>query len=221
LEQLSRSRPVTAAPSRTSEAYLLAKRLSDIIGSLVLLVVVSPLMLAIAVAIWVDSGIPIMYRSQRLGRRHVPIIVLKFRTMRDGSHHHLTQLLSANEERLLEYHVSRKLRDDPRRTRIGAILRKTSLDELPQLWNVLRGDMTLVGPRPYFADELRGRPEVAHLLSVHPGMTGLWQVNGRSERSFEERIRLDLEYIERRSLLLDLSILARTVGAVFSGRGAY
>jgi lipopolysaccharide/colanic/teichoic acid biosynthesis glycosyltransferase len=190
-------------------------------GSLFGLVILAPVMLAIALAILLDSGLPIIYRSQRLGRYGAPIVVLKFRTMRDGSHHHLAELLTADEERRLEYHVNRKLRNDPRRTRVGGFLRRTSLDELPQLWNVLRGEMSLVGPRPYFPDELVARPESIELLSVRPGITGLWQVNGRSDRTFAERLDLELDYVNRRSPLLDVKILLRTIVAVVSGRGAY
>jgi lipopolysaccharide/colanic/teichoic acid biosynthesis glycosyltransferase len=186
-----------------------------------LLLVLTPIWLVIALAIAIDSGLPIIYRCQRLGRFGRPITVLKFRTMRDGSHHHLHDLLSTDEMRALEYTVTRKLRDDPRRTRVGAFLRKTSLDELPQLVNVLRGDMSLIGPRPYFPDELLDRPEAAEILSVRPGITGLWQVNGRSDRTFDERIGFDVAYVRGRRPLLDARILAATVVAVLTGRGAY
>jgi undecaprenyl-phosphate galactose phosphotransferase len=121
----------------------------------------------------------------------------------------------------MEYEASRKLRDDPRRTRVGMFLRRSSLDELPQLANVLVGQMSLIGPRPYFADELLGRPEAGDLLSVRPGITGLWQVNGRSDRTFEERVALEARYVAERGFGLDISIAARTIGAVISGRGAY
>jgi lipopolysaccharide/colanic/teichoic acid biosynthesis glycosyltransferase len=201
--------------------YWFAKRMIDILAALVLLVILAPVLGAIAVAIAIDSGLPIIYLSQRIGRYGRPITVLKFRTMRDGSHHHLRELLTADEELLLEYRVARKLRLDPRRTRVGSFLRRTSLDELPQLFNVLTGDMSLVGPRPYFAGELSGRPEAEVILLVRPGITGLWQVSGRSERSFDERIRLDVDYVQRRGFLLDLGLIARTFGAVISGRGAY
>ena len=186
-----------------------------------LLVVLSPVLLVIGVATFFDSGLPIVYRSQRLGHHGRLIVVYKFRTMRDGSHHHLSELLSANEERRLEYDVSRKLRHDPRRTRVGTFLRKTSLDELPQLWNVVRGEMSLIGPRPYFRDELAGRLEADEILMVRPGITGLWQVNGRSDRTFEERLSLERRYVHRRGFVLDFKILVLTVRAVFTGRGAY
>jgi lipopolysaccharide/colanic/teichoic acid biosynthesis glycosyltransferase len=177
--------------------------------------------LLIALAIWVDTGLPIIYKCHRMGRFGKPIIVLKFRTMHDGSHHHLEELLSIDEEKRMEYGKRRKLRDDPRRTRVGAVLRRLSLDELPQLVNVISGEMSLIGPRPYFPGELAGRPEADSILRVRPGITGLWQVNGRSDRTFEERVGFDVEYVITRGFGTDLSILARTVGAVISGRGAY
>lgn len=221
LEHISDARSLATASPLSRSGYELAKRLFDILGATALTIVVSPVMLAIAVAIWVDSGVPIIYRSQRLGRHGQPIIVLKFRTMRDGSHHHLSELLTADEELQLEYNVNRKLRRDPRRTRVGALLRRTSLDELPQLWNVIRGEMSLIGPRPYFPHELLGRPESVELLSIRPGVTGLWQVNGRSDRTFAERLSLETRYVRRRGMILDLQIVVLTVRAVISGRGAY
>lgn len=210
-----------ASRSGSPALYGATKRVFDVIVATVMLVFLSPILLIIGLAIWLDSGLPIIYRCQRLGRFGEPITVLKFRTMRDGSHHHLQDLLSADEMRALEYNVTRKLRDDPRRTRVGTFLRKTSLDELPQLLNVLRGGMSMIGPRPYFADELLARPEVAEILSVRPGITGLWQVNGRSDRSFEERIAFDLEYIRHRGLRMESRIVFGTASAVFTGRGAY
>ncbi len=221
MEQISQRQTAAESASLSRLLYYFTKRIVDIIGSAALLILLSPLMLTIAVAIWLDSGLPILYRCQRLGRYGEPITVLKFRTMRDGSHRHLEELLTVDEERRLEYLVNRKLRDDPRRTRVGAFLRRASLDELPQLANVLFGQMSLIGPRPYFVDELRGRPEATELLSVRPGITGLWQVNGRSDRTFQERLLLETDYVRHRGFGLDLSIAARTFGAVVSGRGAY
>lgn len=201
--------------------YWFLKRLVDIVGSALLLVVLSPILLVIAIAIAFDSGLPVIYRCQRIGRYGRPIIVLKFRTMRDGSHHHLEEMLTADEELRLEYGQRRKLRDDPRRTRVGGFLRRTSLDELPQLVNVLAGEMSLIGPRPYMPGELTNRPEADLILATRPGITGLWQVNGRSDRTFDERVALDVEYIERHGFRMDVSIALRTFVAVISGRGAY
>lgn len=210
-----------AQRSRPVDIYGFGRRLFDVVVATVLLLVLSPVLLAIALAVWLDSGLPIIYRFERLGRYGEPITVLKFRTMRDGSHRHLQDLLSADEARALEYSINRKLRNDPRRTRLGAFLRRASLDELPQLLNVLSGQMSLIGPRPYFAHELSGRPEAAEILGLRPGITGLWQVNGRSERTFEERLAFDLEYARDQGLELDLRIIVGTIAAVVSGRGAY
>jgi lipopolysaccharide/colanic/teichoic acid biosynthesis glycosyltransferase len=201
--------------------YWSAKRLFDVVGSAFLLVVLSPVFVVIAIAILADDGLPILYRCERAGRFGLPITVLKFRTMRDGSHHHLEELLTADEERRLQYNRMRKLKDDPRRTRIGAFLRRTSLDELPQLLNVLAGNMSLIGPRPYFRSELADRREAKTILKVRPGITGLWQVNGRSDRTFEERLKLDMAYVRGRGFRLDGYIVLRTFSAVISGRGAY
>jgi exopolysaccharide production protein ExoY len=221
-ESLERTGAYPVASRRTSlGAYAAARRAVDVVGSLVLLILLSPILAAIAGAIAIDSGIPIIYRCERLGRDGQRITVLKFRTMRNGSHHHLADLLSADEMRALEYSQNRKLKNDPRRTRVGSLLRRTSLDELPQLLNVLAGEMSLIGPRPYFADELLHRVEAAEILRVRPGITGLWQTNGRSDRTFEERIAYDLDYVRGAGLRMDTRIVARTLSAVFSGRGAY
>ena len=222
MDQLSEGRVATGRRGVTLNrlAYWFSKRLMDIGLSLILLIVLSPVFLVVALGIWLDSGLPIIYRCHRLGRYGRPIIVLKFRSMRDGSHHHLQELLEIDEERRLQYGANRKLRDDPRRTRVGAFLRRTSLDELPQLLNVLRGEMSLVGPRPYMPHELNDRSEGEAILSVRPGITGLWQVNGRSDRTFEERVALDVEYVENRSLALDSEIIGKTFRAIVSGRGA-
>lgn len=210
-----------AARHGSIDAYGIGRRLIDIVVASVLLVLLAPVLLMTALAVWLDSGLPIIYRYERLGRGGDPITVLKFRTMRDGSHHHLQDLLSADEARAVEYRINRKLRNDPRRTRIGAFLRRASLDELPQLINVVTGQMSLIGPRPYFAHELSGRPEAAEILTVRPGITGLWQVSGRSDRTFEERVTFDLEYSRNRGLDLDARIILGTIAAVVSGRGAY
>lgn len=210
-----------AVPSLRRSAYHAAKRCVDVFGALLLVIVLSPLMVVIGLAIYLDTGLPIIYRCQRVGRHGRPISVWKFRTMRDGSHHHLEEVLSVSEELRLEYGLNRKLRLDPRRTRVGSVLRRWSLDEVPQLFNVLRGEMSLIGPRPYMPGELSGRAEAVEVLKVRPGITGIWQVNGRSERSFEERIAMDVEYVRHRGLRLDMSIAARTLQAVLSGKGAY
>jgi lipopolysaccharide/colanic/teichoic acid biosynthesis glycosyltransferase len=222
LEQVTQQRSAPALRATFPQLlYWFSKRLFDIVGSAVLLVILSPLFLLIAFAIWLDSGLPILYRCSRIGRHGQPITVLKFRTMHDGSHHHLEELLTIDEEKRLEYGARRKLRDDPRRTRVGIVLRRTSLDELPQLVNVLIGQMSLIGPRPYMPGELDGRAEAELIMKLRPGITGLWQVSGRSDRTFDERVALDAEYFSRRGFGLDLLIALRTFTAVLSGKGAY
>lgn len=209
----------TVAP--TSSAYPFAKRTFDVAASTTLLIVLSPVMAAIAAGIALETGLPIIYRCERLGQHGREMTAYKFRTMRDGAHHHLEELLQNDEEWRLEYEQNRKLRQDPRRTRVGIFLRRTSLDELPQLWNVLRGEMSLIGPRPYFLHELESTAYEADILSVRPGITGLWQVSGRSDLPLDRRMELDAEYVRKRGFRMDLWILARTFGAVISGRGAY
>jgi len=221
LEQLSDRRSIATRTSVPSLSYAIVKRLVDIIGSGSLLILLSPVFLAIGVGITLETGFPIVYRGQRLGRNGRPFWALKFRTMRDGSHHHLGELLRNDEDYRLEYERTLKLREDPRRTRVGIVLRRTSLDELPQLWNVLRGQMSLIGPRPYSLRDLEATPEADEILSIRPGLTGLWQVSGRSDLSLEERVELDTRYVRERGYRLDAWIVMRTFGAVISGRGAY
>ena len=235
-------------------------RALDVIGAAFLLIVLSPLLLALAVAVRLDSPGPVLFRQRRLGRHTEPFMVNKFRTMHHGvahDHHrefvvglitgahpgqggeqngdprHGVELAQSpghdgehlrhdNDPPRSERAPLYKMVGDKRMTRFGKVLRRTSLDELPQLWNVLRGEMSLVGPRPPIPYEVEHYP--SHWFArfaVKPGITGLWQVNGRSEVPLEEMVRLDVEYAQRRSLGLNLSIIARTVPAVLSGRGAW
>ena len=219
---MEQTRPFPSRPAAPSpELYEFAKRGADVLVAAALLVLLAPLLLVVAIAVWLDSGLPILYRAERLGRFGEPMTVLKFRTMRNGSDAILRELLDADAASAAEYAANRKLRHDPRRTRLGSLLRRTSLDELPQLVNVLRGEMSIIGPRPYFAHELLGRPEAIVVLGVRPGITGLWQVNGRSDRTFEERLNFDVEYVRERGFDMDSRIALGTVMAVLSGRGAY
>jgi len=195
------------------------KRLLDIVVSAVLLVLLAPLMLAIAALIRLTSEGPIFYPWKVLGHRARPFQGYKFRTMVPNADELKATMMSLNEMTGPVF----KIRNDPRVTPIGRILRKYSLDELPQLWSVLRGDMSLVGPRPPSPTEFAAfEPWQRGKLAVTPGITCLWQVMGRSEISdFNEWARLDLEYIANWSLWLDLKILLRTVPVVVRGRGAY
>jgi lipopolysaccharide/colanic/teichoic acid biosynthesis glycosyltransferase len=200
-----------------------AKRLIDVIGATVGLVTLLPLMAVIAMLIRLTSPGPALFRQLRQGYGGRAFWFLKFRTMTIDAEHRLQDLESLNEA---AGGVLFKMRCDPRVTPLGRLLRRTSLDELPQLYNVLRGEMSLIGPRPLQMrdSELLERldPEAyARRLTVLPGLTGAWQVGGRSETDSRGMLQLDLDYIEHWSLRRDLAILCRTVGAVLRGRGAY
>ena len=198
--------------------YDIAKRALDLLGAIILIPTLLPLMGAIAVAITLDYPGPVLASQVRLGRGGRSFRAYKYRSMKTVSGEIPEELTRQNESTGPLF----KMRRDPRVTRVGRFLRKTSLDELPQLFNVLFGQMSLVGPRPPLRREIDGYDEVQlKRLTVTPGMTGLWQVSGRSELTFEEMLRLDLKYIENRSLTLDLWILLRTLPCVLSGKGAY
>jgi exopolysaccharide biosynthesis polyprenyl glycosylphosphotransferase len=194
------------------------KRTFDIVGATLLLVLLSPMLLTITLAVRLSSRGPAFFRSTRRGIGQRPFACLKFRTMHTNAEEHQAELEELNEASGALF----KIRDDPRLTRVGRVLRRFSLDELPQLVNVLRGEMSLVGPRPLPERDYE-RLEDWHRKRylVLPGMTGLWQVSGRSELDFDELVRLDFLYLERWSVFLDLTILVKTVPAVFSRRGAF
>jgi lipopolysaccharide/colanic/teichoic acid biosynthesis glycosyltransferase len=205
------------------------KRTIDILGSALGLIMLSPVLVVIALAIKLSSPGPVLYRQKRIGRYGVPFTCLKFRSMHTGND---PRIHMEYVKRLIEGNASPdaatngrvyKITADPRLTRVGRFLRRTSLDELPQFLNVLRGDMSMVGPRPPIPYELEAY-DVWHrrrLLEVKPGITGLWQVSGRSRIPFDDMVRLDLRYAKTWSLWLDFRILLRTPRAVFSGEGAY
>jgi exopolysaccharide production protein ExoY len=210
--------PAAARPSQWVQGtYEWANRL----GALLLLIVLSPVLLAICFAIWRTDGAPLLFGHYRVGRNGRLFKVLKFRSMRVDAQQRLAELLASDKAARAEWERDFKLSNDPRITPIGHFLRRTSLDELPQLLNVVRGEMLLVGPRPITVQELRRYGETRwHYLSVTPGMTGLWQVSGRNELSYSERVALDRTYVETRSVGMDLQILARTALVVATGRGA-
>jgi exopolysaccharide biosynthesis polyprenyl glycosylphosphotransferase len=195
----------------------LFKRVLDITVSMIALLLLSPLMLVIALAVRFDSDGPIFYRAQRIGRKGRTFSCYKFRTMVQNADKMKEQLAHMNERDSILF----KIANDPRITRVGSFLRKYSLDELPQFYNVLRGDMSLVGPRPPIANEVE-QYDLSHLrrLNVLPGITGLWQVEARQDPSFDSYISLDTAYVENWSLWLDMKILARTLGVVLSGTGS-
>lgn len=205
--------------SPTGKLQLLAKRALDLVGASAGLIVLAPLFGALALAVLADSGPPIFYRWKVVGRRGRFFTSYKFRTMVRDAEERQQALAAQNEMQGPVF----KMRADPRVTRVGRLLRRYSLDELPQLWSVLRGDMSLVGPRPPLQREwMRFEPSQRRKLAVTPGITCLWQISGRSEiRDFSEWVRLDVAYIESWSLWLDLTILWRTLGAVLRRKGAY
>ncbi|HVZ37445.1 MAG TPA: sugar transferase [Polyangiaceae bacterium] len=193
----------------------------DVVGSLVLAVVFSPLIVLIVLALSRNGG-SVIYRHRRVGRNGKMFECLKFRTMISNADQVLRELLERDPELKAEWVSCHKLRNDPRITRLGRFLRRTSLDELPQIWNVLRGEMSLVGPRPVVREELlRYGRKVRAYLAVKPGITGLWQVKGRNDTDYRRRVVLDTYYVRNQNLLLDLYILLKTTGVVLGGNGAY
>ncbi len=191
-------------------------------AAIALLLFFAPLMLAVALAVFVQDGGPIIFAHRRLGRGGRFFSCLKFRSMATDAQARLHHLLAANPEAKAEWDRDHKLRNDPRITPLGDFLRRSSLDELPQLFNVLRGEMSLVGPRPIVEAEARryGR-RIRHYCSVRPGITGLWQVSGRNDTSYRRRVAIDVVYSRKKSLLLDARILLMTIPAVLLRRGSY
>ena len=206
-----------AGGSRTDALYTLFNQAA----AALLLVLLSPVMAVIALCIWREDGAPLVFAHWRVGQRGRLFRCLKFRSMVRDADARLADLLAHDDAARIEWARDHKLRNDPRVLRIGRLLRSASLDELPQLFNVLAGDMHLVGPRPVVVQEIRRYGEhKRHYLSVKPGMTGLWQVSGRNKLSYEQRVALDAQYVETRSPALDASILMRTVRVLVTRDGA-
>jgi len=199
------------------EVGLILKRLLDVTLAAVTLILFSPILLAIAIAVKLDSHGPVFYASERIGKKARVFKCIKFRTMVRDADRRRAEILHMNERQGILF----KMQNDPRITRVGRFLRKYSLDELPQFFNVLLGDMSIVGPRPPIASEVK-QYNLAHLrrLDVTPGITGLWQVQARQDPSFDSYISLDVAYIENWSVWLDIKIILRTVGVVFAGTGS-
>lgn len=193
------------------------KRILDIGVSIALLLTLSPLIAVIIILIWLQADGPVLYLSQRIGKNGLPFTMYKFRTMVANADQLKCTLLARNERGAILFKIS----NDPRVTPIGRMLRKYSLDEIPQLVNVLRGEMSLVGPRPPLASEVQQyRPHHFIRLTVMPGVTGLWQIEARSSASFHDYISLDSTYVRNWSLWLDIKILWRTIGVVLAGTGS-
>lgn len=199
--------------------YLIVKRAMDIVGAGMGMIIISPLLLIVAILIKIeDPKAPIIFYQKRIGKNEKEFKMFKFRSMIPNAEDMLKGLLHKNEISGAMF----KIKDDPRITRIGKFIRRTSIDELPQLWNVVRGDMSLVGPRPPLPREVAEYSKYdKQRLRVTPGCTGLWQVSGRNELSFKEMVELDLEYIEKRSVWFDVKILVRTVKVLVGSEDAY
>jgi exopolysaccharide biosynthesis polyprenyl glycosylphosphotransferase len=199
-------------------AYLV-KRLFDIVVAGILLLLLLPLFLTVAVAIRLEDAGPVLFKQQRVGRWGALFTMWKFRSMYTDAEARKAALMQRNE---MQGGVLFKMKDDPRVTKVGRLIRKTSIDELPQLWNVLRGDMSLVGPRPPVPSEVDEYSlSDRRRLEAIPGITCIWQVSGRSDIPFDQQVELDVEYIQSQSFLTDIKILLRTVPALLLGTGAY
>jgi len=199
------------------------KRLFDLAFSLIILVLGAPLFLLIALLVKLTSQGPAIFAHERIGRGGRRFRCYKFRTMHPNAEERLTQILENNPDMAREWESHYKLKNDPRVTWIGKFLRKTSLDELPQFWNVLMGDLSVVGPRPVTENELKQEigPHARRFLTIRPGLTGPWQVSGRNDTSYHQRICFDIYYIRHRSFLWDLYLILLTIPAMITTRGAY
>lgn len=200
------------------KGYDFVKRGIDVVLALIGLLICMPIFVVIAILIKLDSRGPIFFKHKRIGKNGKKLEIYKFRTMVQNAE---DAIKNFTEEQKKEFEANFKLENDPRVTRVGKILRKTSLDELPQILNILKGEMSIIGPRPIVKNELEKYGQnKGKFLSVAPGLTGYWAANGRSDVSYEERMALELYYVDNRSLLLDLKIFLKTIGSVLRGRGA-
>ena len=200
------------------KAYDILKRFIDIIIGTIGLIVCIPIFIIIGIAIKIDSKGPVFFKHKRIGKHGKKLEIYKFRTMIKNAEEAMKNF---TEEQKKEFAENFKLENDPRVTRVGKILRKTSLDELPQIINILKGEMSIIGPRPVVRSELeKYGSNQDKFLSVAPGLTGNWAANGRSDVSYEERMALELYYVNNRSLILDMKIFFKTIGSVLKGRGA-
>lgn len=199
-------------------AYNTTKRIVDVVLSFIGLIVLSPVFLFLSIIIKIDSKGPVFFAHKRIGKNGNTIRIYKFRTMHQNAE---AMIENFTEEQMKEYKENYKLKDDPRITRVGKFLRKTSLDELPQILNILKGELSIIGPRPVVESELeKYGPNKSKFLSVKPGLTGYWQANGRSTTTYEERIDMELYYVENRSLWLDTKLFFKTIISVIKKEGA-
>ena len=202
----------------------LAKRLFDVVFSLLILILFSPVYLFLALLIALNSPGPVFYIQERVGKNYKTFGCIKFRTMVTNADEILIELMETSPQLRQEFEDNFKLKQDPRITKIGKFLRLTSLDEFPQFWNVLKGDMSVVGPRPLVAEELpRYGYHIDKILTIKPGITGLWQVSGRNDIPYNRRVQIDLYYVNAHNLWLDLWVIVKTIGVVVvpKNNGAY
>lgn len=215
---------ITLFPDFTCDVkHIPTKRSFDIFFSLLALIFGAPLFLLIALIVKLSSRGPTIYSHERIGRGGKPFRCFKFRTMYADADIRLKDLLASDYNLHLEWMQSRKLKKDPRITPVGRFLRATSLDEIPQFWNVLRGDLSIVGPRPVVHDEVVNYlgEKASKILSVRPGLTCIWQVSGRSDTCYNKRIELDEKYVDNHSFLLDLQLILKTIPSMIFSKGAY
>ena len=209
---------------RNFKFYILIKNLFDLLFSLLFLITFLPLFIVISLLIKLSSRGPIFFLQKRIGKNNIPFKCIKFRTMYPEAKDILENLLNKDLALKSEFEATHKIKNDPRITTIGKLLRKTSLDEMPQFINVLRGEMSIVGPRPIVKEEKKKYGKIFKKVSlIKPGITGLWQVSGRNKLTYRRRVMLDLNYVENYNLLMDLRILLRTFGVILFplDRGAY
>ncbi len=222
-KRASRRRPShgtpDAWPDRTSR---LLKRFMDLAIAIPALIFLAPIFLIIAITVFIDDGRPIIFSQKRRGRNGRYFTCYKFRTMVPDAAERLEVLLASDPAKRREWEADQKLKDDPRLISTGKFLRRFSLDELPQLINIIRGEMSVVGPRPIVESEVRRYGEdIVHYDSVRPGVVGLWQINGRNNTTYAERVKLDVKYAATQSFIVDLCILMKSIPAVLGRNGAY
>ena len=214
--------PAAPVPQDRADWRAVVRRCTDLFIAIVAIIALAPLLLATALLVWLQDGGPAMFGHRRLGEGGRTFRCWKFRSMVVNSQDRLAEHLNSNPEAAAEWALYHKLRDDPRITPLGRFLRKSSVDELPQLFNVLAGEMSIVGPRPIVeAERDKYGRYIVEYFSVRPGITGLWQVCGRNDVSYRRRVAIDVTYVRERSLLLDLKILLMTVPAILTSKGTY
>jgi exopolysaccharide production protein ExoY len=216
------TRPAISARGRFIANDPFEARVLDVLGAICLIILFAPLMVFVAIAVFVASPAPVLFKQQRIGRGGKPFVCLKFRTMARDAEERLDELLRRDPVARAEWERDHKLRNDPRIVGIGGFLRKSSLDELPQLFNVLFGDMSLVGPRPIVHQEIgRYGRYFEHYCAVRPGITGLWQISGRNDVCYRRRVAFDVIYVRRSTARDNMRILLLTLPMVLAARGSY